>query len=133
MRLPTIALSAALLLTLPGCSGGGDEDPGASPTAGGSAVFDEQEVIDYLGLAVRPEDDYPGEFEISTSMFADYRWESDGEVCFISDVTTSAEESASADVTNPDKTAGVSFYADMPNRSTCSTLLADALADFPQQ
>ena len=99
-------------------------------------MFDESEVIDHLGVKVRPDgDDVPPDFLIYGSHIADYRWESPGgEVCFLSNMITSAGEAdmaGSSAVLNSEGSAGVEFYADTENLATCSDLLRDELADFP--
>lgn len=142
MKIQKVMAAAALTSALAACSDSGSgaesaaEPAPAEETSAAPAVFDEAEVIDHLGVEVRPDgDDVPPDFLIDDSYVADYRWVSqDGEVCFLSNMITSAGEADMAGpsaVLNPQGSAGVEFYADTENLATCSELLRDELASFP--
>jgi hypothetical protein len=133
--------AAVVLLSLTGCSGGDDSSQASSkekstPSAQPS-VFDEAQVMDYLGIEKRKPKDFGPHFRIDSVSYADYRWTApDGTVCFLSNVITSASEASMAApdaVLNPAGTAGVEFYADTNNQATCTALLTKALAKFPPQ
>lgn len=142
MKIQTVIAATALTLTLTSCSSGQEAaeatpEPPPTDTTTPPAVYDEAEVIDHLGVKIRPDgDNVPNDFLYDDGSYvADYRWESpDGEVCFLSNIITSAGEADMAGpskVLDPTGAAGVEFYADTENLATCSDLLTAALADFP--
>lgn len=130
-----IALTMLAMALLSSCGGGSDDAGAAADTASQPSVFDEAQVINFLGIEKRDANDFSPAFEMDTSTYADYKWTADdGTVCWVSNVITDEGEASMASsnaALNPAGTAGVEFYADTENLATCQKLLVDALGDFP--